>query len=260
MEYLMRDDSYLTKDQWKEIDEKAITAARSVLVGRRVLSLYGPLGAGMRSVELEDAVGNKVRPAEIPELSADFTLAWRDFQEAERLRVPLSLSKVAAAASNVALQEDELVFLGNDELGIKGLVSTPGAKSVKARDWSQGENAFADVSEGLEHMLDAHAYGRAALVVSPDLYAALQRIQPGTGVLESQRISALLDGGVLRTPVLPKSTAVLLSTGEQNMDLVIGQDLITGFLGSSDLNLDFRVLETVLPRVKNPDAVVVFKA
>jgi uncharacterized linocin/CFP29 family protein len=260
MDYLMRDDSHLTKGQWREIDAKVIAAARSVLVGRHVLGLYGPLGAGVRSVELEDATGGKVRPVEVPVLSTDFTLAWRDLQEAERLSVPLSLSKVTAAASSVALQEDKLVFLGNDELGVRGLVGTPGAKTVKIRDWSQGENAFADTSEGLEHMLDAHTYGRTALVVSSDLYVALQRIQPGTGMLESQRVSALLDGGVLRTPVLPKSTAVLLSAGEQNMDLVIGQDLITGFLGSSDLNLDFRVLETVLPRVKNPDAVVVFRA
>ena len=43
------------------------------------------------------------------------------------------------------------------------------------------------------------------------------------------------------------------------MDLAIGQDLVTGYLGSSEMNHDFRVFETVLLRLKNPNAVVVYQ-
>jgi uncharacterized linocin/CFP29 family protein len=42
------------------------------------------------------------------------------------------------------------------------------------------------------------------------------------------------------------------------MDLVIGQDLITGYMGSAKLNHEFRVFETALLRIKCKDAVVVF--
>ena len=91
------------------------------------------------------------------------------------------------------------------------------------------------------------------------MYALLQRIQPGTGTLESTRIAALIEGSIYQTPVLPAKTAVLLATDEQNMDLAIGQDLVTAYLGSSDMNHDFRIFETALLRLKNPNAVVAFR-
>jgi len=73
-------------------------------------------------------------------------------------------------------------------------------------------------------------------------------------------VKNLLDGGqVIVTPVLPQKTAILLAAATQNMDLVIGQDMITGYLGSSKLNHDFRVFETVMPRIKNPKAIIVFE-
>jgi uncharacterized linocin/CFP29 family protein len=43
------------------------------------------------------------------------------------------------------------------------------------------------------------------------------------------------------------------------MDLVIGQDMITAFLESVSLNHNFRILETLLLRIKRKDAIVVFE-
>ena len=42
------------------------------------------------------------------------------------------------------------------------------------------------------------------------------------------------------------------------MDLVIGIDMTTAYLELVDLNHHMRVLETVLPRIKRQDAIVVF--
>ena len=96
------------------------------------------------------------------------------------------------------------------------------------------------------------------MAASPDLYAQLQRLQVSTGLLESERIKTLVGGGLYMTPALGLNKAVLVCAEPQNMDLVIGQDLITGYMGSAKLNHEFRVFETALLRIKCKDAVVVF--
>lgn len=260
MDYLMRDDSKLTEAQWDEVDAKVVAAAKAVLTGRKFLDVYGPLGSGVQMLKSPDVPGGRRRATEIPMLFADFTLSWRDIQAAERMGIPLSYSEVSAAATDCALQEDRMIFLGNDEYGTIGLLDLPEAQKVRTQDWSEGENAFADVVAGLQLLLENQVYGEKALVVSPDVYAQLQRIQPGTGTLEGKRIAALIEGRVLQTPVLPATTALLLACGEQNMDLALGQDMTTGYLGSSELDHDFRVFETALLRVKNQKAVVVFQS
>ena len=256
MEFLMRSDSKLSEAQWKAIDEKVVAAARSVLTGRRFLNIYGPLGAGVPAVEITK--DGKKQIAMLSELSSDFTLGWRELETAERLNLPVSYSEAVSAAVDTALKEDQLIFLGDKDSGAAGLLSNPG-KTIKMQDWDKDEHAFAAVSAGLQFMLENRTYGSKVLVVSPDVFAGLQRIQPGTGTLESQRISALIEGKIYQSPVLPAKTALLVAPDEQNMDLAIGQDLVTGYLGSSDMNHDFRVFETVLLRLKNPDAVVAYE-
>ena len=256
MEFLMRSDSKLTDAQWKAIDEKVVAVASSVLTARKFLSIYGPLGAGVPAVEIKTNGAKKL--AVLSELASDFTLSWRELETAERLNLPMSYSEVAAAAADAALQEDRLIFSGDEAKGITGLLSAPG-KSVEMTDWDKGENAFAAIASGLQSMLENRTYGAKVLVVSPDVFASLQRIQQGTGTLESARISALIEGKIYQTPVLPAKTALLLASDEQNMDLAIGQDLVTAYLGASGMDHDFRIFETILLRLKNPNAVVAFR-
>ena len=97
-----------------------------------------------------------------------------------------------------------------------------------------------------------------ALVLSPDLYAKLERIQPGTGRLELERVSGLLDGRVLRAYVLGTGKAILVAAEAQNMDLAVGLDLSVSYLELKDLNHSLRIVETALPRIKRADAIVVF--
>jgi len=87
----------------------------------------------------------------------------------------------------------------------------------------------------------------------------LQRIQANTGLLEVDRVKKLLEGNLYQTPVLGTNKAVLVCSEPQNMDLVVGQDMITAYLGPEKLNHALRVMETVLLRIKRKDAIVVFE-
>jgi uncharacterized linocin/CFP29 family protein len=69
----------------------------------------------------------------------------------------------------------------------------------------------------------------------------------------------LVDGNIYYTKVLGSNKAVLVCAEPQYMDLVIGQDMATAYLETKDLNHVFRIVETILLRIKNKNAVVVFE-
>lgn len=271
MSYLSRESSPLPGELWGQIDAAVVKAARNVLVGRRFLRIFGPLGAGVEAIAVDDAdavqevekdslittSGRKF--AELPTVFEDFTLLARDLESAEKSGFPVDLSKAARAAEACALKEDKLVFFGHKELGYDGLLTVPGAKKISKKDWSAGEAAFTDIAAGIAYLTEKGFYGAYALTVSPDLYMQMQRLQPGTGLLEIDRVAKLVDGHVYKAQALGQGKAVLVASDQENMDLVIGQDLATAYLEQKDLNHSFRVLETVLPRFKRKQAIVVFE-
>lgn len=278
MEYLLRDDSPFSEKDWEKIDELVVKVASQQLVGRRVLSLFGPLGAGVQSINLDivnnnqageidlfgdseacEIVSQSRKYAAIPMIYKDLIISWRDVETTKQLGLPLDLSPLAAAAAACAKKEDYFIFNGSEEFNYPGLLNVQGREVIKKQDWSQGENPFNDVAKGIEQFISKGVYGPYALVTSPKLYVQMQRIQEGTGVLEISRVKELVDGRIFQSPALPENKAVLVAIGPHNMDLVIGQDMITGYIGPEQLNHKMRILETVILRIKRPEAVVTFE-
>jgi len=270
MDFLSREGSPIPAELWEKIDDAVVSAARKILIGRRFISIYGPLGAGIQSInvdqisELEETEGSiaviKGRTYQhIPLINQDFSLLWRDLEFAEQTGVPVDLSKASWAAAQCALKEDELIFLGNAELGYTGLLTDEGTIKLPISDWSEGENPFRDISAGLAKFIEKLIVGRKALIVSPSLLIQLQRIQAGTGITEYDRISKLVAGNIFTTPVIKGNKAVLVCAEAQYLDLVIGQDMICSYLETKNLNHYFRIIETLLLRIKNKDAVIVFE-
>ncbi len=271
MDYLARESSPIDTAVWEQIDAAVVKAARNVLTGRRILHLFGPLGAGVGSIHIDDAEAKDEliedgfitvqgrRLVEIPTIYEDFTVFAKEVAGSEKSGYPIDLSRAMAAAQTCALKEDRLIFSGKQNLGYEGLLTITGAGKLKKKDWSTGENAFSDVAAAIEMLVSKGVYGAYALVLSPNLYMQMQRLQQGTGLLEIDRVSKLLNGLVFKTPVLSKEQAVLFCPQPENMDLVVGQDLAAAYLEQKDLNHSIRVLESVLLRIKRKQAIVVFE-
>lgn len=271
MSYLSRESAPLSEELWQQIDAAVVKTASKVLTGRRFIPLFGPLGVGADHIAIDDADGLEEikkngllvtkgrRFVEIPTLYEDFTLLARDMESASRLGYPPDLSRAIAAAEACALKEDRLIFGGNAEFGFDGLLTVQGANEIEKTDWNSGENAFTNIAAAIAILAGKSIYGPYSLAVSPDLYLQMQRLQPGTGLLEIDRVEKLLAGKVYPTPVLDKGKAVLACADERNMDLVIGQDIATAYLEQKELNHSLRVLETVLLRIKRPQAIVTFE-
>ena len=267
MDYLNREDPF-SEEMWAKIDSIVVNEMKKQLIGRKFMPVKGPLGAGTRfitidSLDKEEVVedgftrteGRKI--FEIPQIYADFWLYWRDLEAAGDDDADLSAAMMAAQM--LAKREDNLIFYGNSKLGIDGLLTAKGTQSVKRGDWFSGEDSFKNVYEGITKLEKSNRLGRYSLIMSPDLFAELQRIQPGTGTIEADRIKTLITGAMLKSPELKEKTALLVCGEGHYMDLAIGQDVTVSIVDDSDLNQNLRILETAIPRIKAPDSIVVFK-
>ena len=102
----------------------------------------------------------------------------------------------------------------------------------------------------------ASHYGDASLVVSPALYGQLVRQYGMTGMLELDQVKALVQGGVFYSNMIQGNKGVLLSNRAPNVQMVVGQDLVTGYTESSKMNHIFRVMETAALLIRRADAIV----
>lgn len=137
-------DSPLTSAQWEQMNEIIVEAARKQLVGRRFIDIYGPIGEGIQSINvdifeelkgggidvhgssLELSVPTRRLNLTIPMLYKDFTLFRRDFELAKTLNIPLDMSPAANASTQCARLEDELIFHGSDQFELPGLMNVKG--------------------------------------------------------------------------------------------------------------------------------------
>lgn len=269
-DYLGREGAPFSVELWQQIDAAVVDAAKETLVGRRFLPMHGPLGPGKSFVQIDRmshgekdddgfAVMEGRNLAQIPQLYEDFWLYWRDLEASEAMGEEASISAARMAAQTLALREDRMIFYGVKSLGIEGLATARGLNTVKrSGDWGEAENAYRDVTSAMTTLLQKGRIGRLRLIVSPDVLMKLERLQPGTGTLESTRIEKLLGGKIYMSVSLEPDTALLVSAQPQYMDLVVGQDIRTAYTEAVDLNHHLRVLETALPRIKAPDAIVLF--
>lgn len=274
MDILDRQSAPLNPEEWTRIDEAVVNTARSMLVGRRVIGILGPLGPGVYSMPYSvfsgktqagvDMIGEKedmaVEPdrratINLPILYKDFKILWRDVEADRHLGIPLDVSTAAVAANFVAVQEDGLIFNGNGELGHEGIFTASGRLTVPMSSWDKSGNALADAVKAVGALAAAGHYGPYAIVVSPVLFGSMIRVYGNTGMLELDQVKALMSGGVHYSNVIPGKKAAVLALGPQNLNLAIGQDMTSGYLGPVNMNHMFRVLETAALLIRRPDAI-----
>jgi uncharacterized linocin/CFP29 family protein len=283
--YLGREDAPISTALWEKLDATMIQAAKSQLVGRRLLHIEGPFGLGLKFVPLGDMVvsydGDDLlsegseqaeEAAEIfmgiePEMVASsvlplallrhsFSLGLRDLASAERDGLPLDLSTLAEAAIACAQAEDRLVFNGSDELGVSGLLNVVGSQTIKLGSWAKVGQAAEDLIKAVSALDAAGFHGPYSLALAPSRYNLLYRRYPQGNSTEFAHLQPIVTDGLLKAPAL-KEGGVLVASGVQFASIVIGQDMAIGFVGPSEGDLEFSVSESLALYVKQPGAVCV---
>jgi uncharacterized linocin/CFP29 family protein len=251
-----------------------VKEAKRTLVGRYFIEVFGPLGAGLESVsfesferdelaqiDLEGGIDAKIAtPREenyrrIPIIYKDFELHWRDVELSAKLGAPLDVTRAIRAAHFVADREDDLLLNGHEQLGVEGLLNAKGRNKVKLGDWTKPGVAFDTIQGATEKLLSLNHHRPYACVLSPHLYASLLKVKGGHLVLELDQILRLCTDGVYQSPSMPPEKGVVVSTGPQNIDLAVAQDLSVSFLGPRAMNYEFRIFESVVLRIKRATAI-----
>lgn len=269
MPIFAHEENPLSEIEWENIKNVVIDVARKRLVGRRIVDLHGPLGPGVQTIvhdhfsgttigrigllgeEESDPIRSVRRESGIiPLIYKDFVIHWRDIETSRQTGAPLDTSAAAGAAAFCADAEDDLIFNGSEEMGYEGLMVVEGRNVITRRDWTEAGNAFKDVVDATQTLVQAGFYGPFAMVVSPELYTQMHQVHPGTGVLEIEHVRQLITDGVYQSPVIQNGYGMVVATGAQNFDLAVAQDLTVAYLGAEHMNHPFRVFESVYLRIK----------
>ncbi|MDD1670821.1 MAG: bacteriocin family protein, partial [Methanomicrobiales archaeon] len=75
---------------------------------------------------------------------------------------------------------------------------------------------------------------------------------------ELDHMRTIVTGGIYKAPTLTGG-GVLLATGRQYAEIVLGQDMSVGFIGPAEENLEFSISESLVPVIHTPAAVCVLK-
>jgi uncharacterized linocin/CFP29 family protein len=266
--FLNRGDAPFTEKVWEKIDEAVTVAAKGQLSGRRLLHVEGPYGLGLKSIPTPDRVikegageGASVVASSVTPVAAiqgGFCLAARDVAAFEETGLPLNLQVAAAAAIACAREEDALLFHGSKPLGVEGLMTAKGTQSLKLKPWDEVGVAAGDIIQAATLLDSAGFHGPYALGLAPSLYNLLFRRYPQGDKTEIEHLRVLVTDGIVKASAL-SSGGVLLASGTQFASIVLGQDLLTAFVGPSGRDYEFVVSESLALRLLEPAAVCMLK-
>jgi uncharacterized linocin/CFP29 family protein len=257
--YLLREDAPLEEKTWNLLDSTMMAAAKSFLTGRKMLSIEGPYGYGLKAIPLQDCVGDGgvisscVLPVSL--LQSTFSLARRDLAAYERDGMYLNAEVIACAALDLARLEDAVIFQGST--GQNGLMTLEGSGSHTLSSWNTIGKAADDVIKAVTTLDEAGFHGPYTMALNPSRYNLLFRRYPQGGT-ELEHIGEMIIEGVFKAPILD-SGGVILATGRPYYSIILGQDMQVGFIGPAAENLEFNISESLALLVREPCAICVLK-
>ena len=255
MDFLGRDEAPLDKEQWEKLDSIVTDTIRNYIVGRKFISLYGPLGAGMPAVFMsklsvsdnEPVMEKGVKLVEFKELQQDFIMTWKSFETSSRMGIPVDWAVAAAAAYQFALKEDREIF--------KTILETEGKIFLKSGGWDEAGGVLSNITGAISKMVSLGHIGPYALLLSPASHGMVYRFFGNNSIMEIKVLEELMKSGVFVTTHLSDNQLLLVETGSMNMDFAMGIDARTAYTGPEDMNYRFRILETAVLRIKRPTSI-----
>ena len=255
--YLGRREAPISAETWKLLDATMIEAAKSQLAGRRLISIEGPFGLGLKAIPLSDSeiaegvTGSPVVPVNL--ITSSFFLNKRDLAASGKDPI-LDLDPVAVAAIACARKEDGIIFSGI--LDTPGLLGAEGSSSIALTKWDKTGTAADQVISAVTKLDDAGFHGPYCMGLAPTQYNLLLRRYPQGDGTELDHIRTILGGDVVKAPVLKKG-GVLLASGRQFCSLVIGQDMSIGFNGPAGDAYEFSISESLALLIRAPESICV---
>jgi len=207
MDHLNRTQAPFGENVWNLIDAAAVKAARERLTARCFLDIEGPYGPGLTTLEVgNDGYCRQPEPGEagavigraisVPMLRKSFHLSIRRVSAHLEHGLPLNLAPVEEAAEAIAAREEELVYGGQADFGLSGLLTAQGRERSETGDWSELDQVINDVLAAVTKLDNRGFRGPYALILAPALYNGLFRRYPGTELLQLEHLRRLCTEGI----------------------------------------------------------------
>lgn len=256
----------VTEEAWKEIDQQATRTLKGNLSARTLVDFSGPHGWTMAAVNLGSVrVGNsepvkgvnwgRRETLNLIEVRVPFSLKLWELDNVTRGAKTPDLNPLVAAARKLAMFEENSVYGGFGEAGIKGIAeSTPHKPVLLPPD---NTDAFAEAAEAAVLSIQKSGIGGPyALVLGTDLYAMIQVGDPQAYPLRKQ-VERVADGGIHWSPAL--AGGIVLSRRGGDFEMTVGQDLSIGYRSHDKENVDLYFTESFTFRVLEPAAATEIK-
>jgi uncharacterized linocin/CFP29 family protein len=266
--YLHRADAPFGDKVWEKIDETVVAVAKGQLCGRRLMHTQGPYGLGLKVLPSGDKTVDEKTAGEakmsascvtpLAMIRSEFTLPVRDIASFEQSGLPLDLGNAAKAAIDCSRQEDNLIFNGSKSLSLKGLLNIEGANSMKLKSWDGVGTAADDIIKAITLLDNTGFHEPYSLALAPKLYNLLFRRYTQGNATELEHVRQIITDGVFKAPTI-QAGGLLLSTSGPFANIVLGQDLMTGFVGPASGEYEFVVSESLALWLTQPEAICVLK-
>lgn len=277
----------LSDDEINYIETQIVKTVRPLLIGRQVMPIRTLAHAGYQKYtfytesdmgqatismtgeeESQDLVDLTEGSVDIPIISKDYTLHWRDVLMRRNQGEDLNTQHAENAGRQVAEEEDKLILSGEytgwPALGIEGLATATGRQTqASAGAWTA--NTITDCAAAKQKLRAQGYYGPYRLILRSTWYAKLEALQAGGTGSDKwffQAVGELIGGveNILISDNLYASdggtdNAILMDVQPGNYDLLIGSDITNYLQQLPSMNYKGKVWEAVVPVVKRPKAI-----
>ena len=248
-------------DLMNKIEETAVSAAREILTGRRIIDVEGPYGLGMTTVEVgnddlcrqpgpNEASAVLSRAMSLPMIYRRFSISKRRIAAFQEMGQPLHLKMVEDAAQAVAMREEEFVYQGQPDFHLQGLLTADGRSTLQGGDWGSVDQVLENVIAAV-NILDSKGYrGPYGLALAPALYNNLFRRYPGSDLLQIEHLKRLCTRGIVKANI---DGGVLVARDVGS--IILGQDLQIAYLSPDAAHENFAVTESLVLKIEAADAI-----
>ena len=282
--------SLLTENEWIELEDAVLTAARyplKVVEDFRRRGLVSRLG-GVGSLEARWYVSSDISPAAVsmtgrgrserdlpevrpasvpvPVIFKEFSIDWRTLEASRRMGDGLDMTTLTEAVRVVAEGYENIVVNGSTAVTlngtpIRGLRTHPNRATDTAGNYGGGDwGTIANIVPTIAGMVNAansqYNYGPFHVYVSQTQYneAALSFYTDGSGATALDRILGLsmIEGvSALPTAVLPDTEILLLQMTNEYMELAEAMSIqVREWTSGDGMESMFKVMAIGTPKIK----------
>lgn len=259
-DHLRRALSPVSDSAWEQINREATRTLRHFLAGRSVSDFKGPkgwaysaepLGRTSAVVSRDSGVAVAVREVlQMIELRRSFELSLAELDRADRGADDLDLGALVEAARDAALAEDQAIFDGDAQLGIRGIA---GASTNEPLDLGDDYDRYpAVVAQAVAVLRRNGIGGPYAIALGPRCYTGVIETTEYGGYPVLEHMKLILGGPVVWAPAV--NGAVVLSIRGGDFEFVSGEDFSIGYRQQVDDRVELYLEESFTFKVVEPRA------